>query len=1141
MIRSLTAAVVALALAAGGARGVAADDPEFVPPHGPRMGQNRYTAEIKDHDGEADVDDYVTALRAGEQLTAGITVPHRSGLVARFQLLDPDGADVTPGLRVTGGGKGLQFRGFKVPRTGRWTVRVSGTAGTQGTYGVAFSVRALRPLTFRRQHLGNDQPQFKVHPFPGIDGALLDLRLRWTASSLPVEFRSLTDVAGADVLTDDGEKAAGTAVIDNRRRTVTLSKLPLHRGDGEYGARFRVPQGVATYDLTIAVTPTDRPKGRKPVVLTSDEPYLDAVAEPVFGRPAATIRLNGHSFSQSPLPRVFFGGAPGEVKSVSADGRQVEVVVPFGVPGTTVSVALENPDGQSAVRAAYFYYLQPIAVTDLVDIDGAPVRAGSTRGGRSLRLLGSHFQQGQRVRFGNSQGFVTSVVSANEMIVSTPPSPAGSFPVTVLDEFGGSATSDFQFLFKKPPTFDAQPYTPSVAAVQSQVFVTIRGKDFQAADQLAFAGVPVESAFVDATTRTFTVPALPAGSYAVTLTDSIGSIEQGPAFAVKPPPVVTAVSVVAGPRSGEVGIPVSGGATVQVDGSDFHETDLVELGGAPVELVSHTPTRFTFLAPAGSLGPATLEITDGAAQSTSVPNALRYVGYSDDTAARSPGASAEDNLLADRGAVGDLDGDSRADDVVLVTRYGYTGTRSELTRIFFGGTNGALSDVTGTNFPAAGSDTSASDNWNASAVAIGDVDGGTGQDILIAGSAPYSYAGYYSGVRLFRNNGSGNFTLDEANAPPTVYTPAVFATDQTGNYFLVYSAVFDAGNPSAIAIGDLDKDGDNEVVVARDRYELRYVGIDPTQVDFTQNPPYVNSANVVYLSTFQYFPGTKVFDNRIAASAGFVDVTSTRLPSAGDSTLPPTPGFQARDVALGDVDRDGWLDMVETWDDPTTVSAYGQYVGNGVDSPRVATRVLINDHTGKFLDRTSTWMPAATSPEFWQAERLALRDLDGDADLDMVLLHWGGTDAFNTSPPAFTATALRILRNDGAANGFVNVTSTAVPPLPGDGDNFRGFAMAIRDVDGDGKLDIVVGTVETLADAEENPLRSTRLFRGTGGLKFSLDSAFLPAATADTGEAADILIGDLSGTTEPTLILVTPFTPAISADAENLRILKWNR
>ena len=58
------------------------------------------------------------------------------------------------------------------------------------------------------------------------------------------------------------------------------------------------------------------------------------------------------------------------------------------------------------------------------------------------------------------------------------------------------------------------------------------------------------------------------------------------------------------------------------------------------------------------------------------------------------------------------------------------------------------------------------------------------------------------------------------------------AQDQTGAYFVVYSTVFEAGYPTSVAVGDLDHDGAAEIVVGRDRYELRYVGIDPIERAF---------------------------------------------------------------------------------------------------------------------------------------------------------------------------------------------------------------------------------------------------------------------------------------------------------------------
>ena len=758
----------------------------------------------------------------------------------------------------------------------------------------------------------------------------------------------------------------------------------------------------------------------------------------------------------------------------------------------------------------------------------SPAFAG-TLGGTTITVTGTGFESADVLRFNGS--VVTSIfVNSTTRRFNTPAIAAGTYSVSLTDRFGVQVSGP-TFEVKDPPAFTATPYSPAYGPTAGGATITITGSGFESTDTLRVNGSTLTSTFVNSTTRRFTSPALAAGFYSVTLTDRLGQVGSGASFEVRAAPTISSVVATAGPILDSTHIAAGGGATVTVTGTRYASDTTVTLGGTSASITSRTSTQLVLTAPSAAFGTVTLVVSDAVGQSAS-STALTCVGFGDETANRQPGTSTTDNLLAARGAIGDLDGDGSADDMVITSDYsGSIGSRYVFTRLFFG--NGtALTDATSYYFPGV---SSLGDSWSAQAVAIGDLDGNSTQDVLIAGT-PFQYYGYYTTykfeARLFTNNGSGSFSLSSYS--PQLRTSAVTCFNYYGSTYNVFqpNTFFQNSDATALAIGDLDGDGDNDFVMATDHYRSGTVHINPAYVSFSPGFYYDPNASshFSYYGTYYYTPALRIFDNQ---GGGFLDATFPRLPLAGTgpSYAPAMPG---RDVKIGDVDGDSVPDIVVTWDQPTMTTPYGLYT-YGSDSSRNCTEVLINNGSGFFSDQSYTWMPAVSYPEFWQANRMALADLDADGKNDLVLLHEHPLDGSTT-----TTSSLRVLQNQGTS--FLDVTSSALPSVPLSGtadDNLRGTSLAVADVDGDGNLDLLVGTTEALVDSSGAAVRRTRLLRGDGALHFSDARGFLPPVSTDTGEAQDLLIGDVAGNALPSLFLLTEPAPSTSPGSERLRVFDW--
>mgnify|MGYP003679885308 CR=1 FL=1 len=153
--------------------------------------------------------------------------------------------------------------------------------------------------------------------------------------------------------------------------------------------------------------------------------------------------------------------------------------------------------------------------------------------------------------------------------------------------------------------------------------------------------------------------------------------------------------------------------------------------------------------------------------------------------------------------------------------------------------------------------------------------------------------------------------------------------------------------------------------------------------------------------------------SRSHSATSTVMATATQMPADNDDTW---------SVALGDVDGDGDLDIA--------IGNYGQQ-----------NQLYLNDGTGTFTDATATHMPVVSS----LTSSVALGDVDGDGDLDMVL--------GNGHPSGFPVYLQQnhLYLNDGAGT-FSDATATQMPWA-----NSATRSVALGDVDGDGDLDLVFG------------------------------------------------------------------------------------
>ncbi len=184
----------------------------------------------------------------------------------------------------------------------------------------------------------------------------------------------------------------------------------------------------------------------------------------------------------------------------------------------------------------------------------------------------------------------------------------------------------------------------------------------------------------------------------------------------------------------------------------------------------------------------------------------------------------------------------------------------------------------------------------------------------------------------------------------------------------------------------------------------------------------------------------------------FVDATATNMPADFAGT---------EDIAVADVDADGDLDV---------------FLANDNEALGQQNFLYLNDGAGVLTDVTAAQMPVA----FAKSETIAVGDVDGDADCDVVFVNDGAQNALHL--------------NDG-----FGVFSEASGNLPVDADGSESVVM--EDFDGDLDLDLVIGNGGF--GGQQN-----RFYRNDGTGLFTDDPTALPV---DSGSTEGLAAGDVDG------------------------------
>ncbi|MFJ1709445.1 beta strand repeat-containing protein, partial [Kitasatospora sp. NPDC088346] len=360
------------------------------------------------------------------------------------------------------------------------------------------------------------------------------------------------------------------------------------------------PAGSGTVQVTVT-TPGGTSNGVAYTYTGPPAPTLGVVS-PNQGTSAGgnTVTLTGSHFTGATA--VKFGVSVAPSFTVSADSV-ITAVSPAG--SGTVQVTVTTPGGTSN-GVAYTYTGPPAPTLGVVSPN-----QGTSAGGNTVTLTGSHFTGATAVKFGASAA-PSFTVSADSVITAVSPAGSGTVQVTVTTP--GGTSNGVAYTYTGPPAPTLGVVSPNQGTSAGGNTVTLTGTNLTTTTAVKFGASAATSFTVASDTQITAVSPPGSGPVNITVTTP-GGTSNGVAYTYLPAPTLTS----AVPGQG----PISGGNTVTLTGSNLTTTTAVSFGAsAATSFTVASDTQITATAPSSTAGPVNITVTTPGG--TSTPNVFYY-------------------------------------------------------------------------------------------------------------------------------------------------------------------------------------------------------------------------------------------------------------------------------------------------------------------------------------------------------------------------------------------------------------------------------------------------------------------------------------------------------------------------------------